>query len=51
MRAIRNGGSRRNFHLLNSSSGLSFAYEARPGVAPKIAAVDALEALAASARI
>ena len=51
MRAIRNGGSKRAFHLLNSSSGLSFAYEARPGVEPKIAAVDALEALAASAKI
>ena len=51
VRAMRAGGAKRAFHLLNSSSGLSFAYEVRPGTAPEIAAVDALEALAESAKI
>ena len=46
VRALKNGGARRAIHLFNSSSGLSFAYEARPGIAPPVACVDALEQLA-----
>lgn len=48
VRALRNGGSLRRFHLLNSSSGLSFAYEASPGVAPAVACLDAFERLNAT---
>jgi orotidine-5'-phosphate decarboxylase len=45
MRALRSGGATKDFHLLNSSSGLSFAYEAFPDLSPPQATVKALELL------
>jgi orotidine-5'-phosphate decarboxylase len=45
--AIANGGGKRKFHVLNSSSGLNFAYQ-RSGHPENFASdcVDALEKLA-----
>lgn len=50
MQALRRGGSTRSIHLLNSSSGLSFAFEATPGVSFWVACVDALERLSEQTR-
>ncbi|MBO5950985.1 MAG: orotidine-5'-phosphate decarboxylase [Fibrobacteraceae bacterium] len=51
LRAIRNGGGKRNFHVLNSSSGLNFAWQAtnEPERYASLC-VDALERLADSIR-
>ncbi len=51
LNAIANGGGKRKFHVLNSSSGLNFAYQ-RSGKAENFAneCVDALERLADSLR-
>lgn len=46
IRALSAGGARQKFHLLNSSSGLSFAYEAYSQLTFGEASVKALEALA-----
>jgi orotidine-5'-phosphate decarboxylase len=51
VRAIRAGGGKRNFHVLNSSSGLSFAWQASGN--PKnfaVQSVDALEKLSDAIR-
>jgi orotidine-5'-phosphate decarboxylase len=40
--ALKNGGSSHNFHLLNSSSGLNFAYEAKPHLSYGDACAEAL---------
>lgn len=51
LKAIANGGGKRKFHVLNSSSGLNFAWQ-RVGKEAEYASacVDALEALAESIR-
>lgn len=51
LNAIKNGGGKRKFHVLNSSSGLNFAYQ-RSGKPEAFASecVDALERLADSLR-
>jgi orotidine-5'-phosphate decarboxylase len=51
LKAINNGGGKRHFHVLNSSSGLNFAWQAKgtPN-AFATACVDALERLADSLR-
>jgi orotidine-5'-phosphate decarboxylase len=46
--ALKDGGSTRNFHLLNSSSGLNYAYEAKPHLNYSQACVEALKELAAN---
>jgi orotidine-5'-phosphate decarboxylase len=43
LRAIRNGGGDPNLHLLNSSSGVNYAYERFPGLAPAEASLKAME--------
>jgi orotidine-5'-phosphate decarboxylase len=45
IQAIRNGGGQQDFHVLNSSSGLNFAWQADGSVAPEVAFGNALEAL------
>lgn len=45
IKALNAGGSKQKFHLLNSSSGLSYAYEAHPQLSFGEASVKALEAL------
>jgi len=43
--ALKNGGATRNFHLLNSSSGLNYAYQAHPDVSYDQAFIVALTQL------
>lgn len=43
--ALKEGGATRNFHLLNSSSGLNYAYEAFPDMDYKAAFIHALKGL------
>jgi orotidine-5'-phosphate decarboxylase len=43
--AIREAGSNRDLHLINSSSGINYAYEKFPGLRPAEASVQALEEL------
>jgi orotidine-5'-phosphate decarboxylase len=50
IRALQAGGSHRPFHLMNSSSGLSFAYEAKPHLDYAAAAAEALMELVESCR-
>jgi orotidine-5'-phosphate decarboxylase len=45
IQALKNGGAKRGFHLLNSSSGLNYAYEAMPDLSYADAAAVALENL------
>lgn len=51
LKAIRNGGGKRRFHVLNSSSGLNFAWQAKGKPESfAISCVDALERLVDSLR-
>lgn len=51
LKAIQNGGGKRHFHVLNSSSGLNYAWQAKGNPnAFAVACVDALERLADSLR-
>jgi orotidine-5'-phosphate decarboxylase len=43
VRAIRNAGGDANLHLLNSSSGVNYAYERFPGITPAEASLKAME--------
>jgi orotidine-5'-phosphate decarboxylase len=43
LRAIRNGGGDVGLHLLNSSSGVNYAHERFPGLAPAEASLKAME--------
>ena len=43
IQALKEGGSTRNFHLLNSSSGLNYAYEAYPELSYQDAFIQALK--------
>ncbi len=45
LQALKNGGSTRNFHLLNSSSGLNYAYQAHSDISFDAAFLVALEQL------
>ena len=45
VKALKSGGSKRDFHLLNSSSGLNFAYEAKPHLSYGDACAEALKEL------
>ena len=45
IQALKDGGATRNFHLLNSSSGLNYAYEAYPELDYKKAFIRALGSL------
>lgn len=43
LRAIRNGGGDTGLHLLNSSSGVNYAYKRFPGLSPAEASLKAME--------
>jgi orotidine-5'-phosphate decarboxylase len=45
LKALKNAGSTRNFHVVNSSSGINYAYINKPDYSPADAALWALEAL------
>ena len=51
MQAIVNGGGNPSIHLLNSSSGLNYAYQAKPDLNYDVACVTALEELATEANL
>jgi orotidine-5'-phosphate decarboxylase len=50
IRAIRNAGGNPGLHLLNSSSGVNYAYERFPGIAPAEASLRAMEELLEAAQ-
>lgn len=45
IRAVRDSGSEPGLHLINSSSGINYAYEKYPGLKPAEASLRALEAM------
>ncbi len=50
LRAIRNGGGDPALHLLNSSSGVNYAYKRFPGLSPEEASLKAMEEIYAAMR-
>ena len=49
LQALKNGGAKNNWHLINSSSGLNYAYEAKPHLSYAKACVEALQELSEEA--